>query len=497
MSAVLRTLFEHARHRPEAVALRGESQAVNYAALARAVECAAQRLRRAGVRTAAVLMENAPAWAVVDLAAQLADVVLVPLPAFFSDEQLAHAIEDAAVELVVTDMPARVRGLAVSDPAPSDDIEALGASYAGIRVSPRGSPLPAGIAKVTYTSGTTGSPKGVCLSQAAIDEVAQNLHARLGPELVARHLCLLPLATLLENIGGLYLPLLAGGEACLWSSARCGLRGAAGLDARRLVEALHTSGATSAILIPQMLQALVAREARLPEARFLAVGGAPVAPGLLRRAAELGLPVFEGYGLSENASVVCVNTPAAHRAGSVGRPLPHAGVRLAPDGELLVRGGLFAGYLHDGAPALVEGYWPTGDLGHIDGDGYVHLTGRKKNIFITAYGRNVAPEWVERELVLQPAIAQAVVYGEARPWNAAIVVARADASLVGEAIARANGSLPDYARVSRFVLADEPFSVANGELTGTGRPRRSAILARYGARLNALYESTSVQEVLA
>lgn len=125
----------------------------------------------------------------------------------------------------------------------------------------------------------------------------------------------------------------------------------------------------------------------------------------------------------------------------------------------------------------------------------MYLTGRKKNIFITAYGRNVAPEWVERELVLQPAIAQAMVYGEARPWNAAIVVTGAPAAQVAGAIERANRMLPDYARVSRFICADEPFSVANGELTGTGRLRRSAILARYGARLNALYDSsTPVQE---
>jgi long-subunit acyl-CoA synthetase (AMP-forming) len=497
MSAVLLALYEHAHRLPEAVALRGDSQTVSYAALVSAVERQAERLRRRGVRTLGLLMENAPAWAAVDLAAQLAGVALVPLPGFFSDEQLAHAIDDAAVELVITDAPARMLQLGVSGLALCDGLDVLGTLCTEVSISPRRSPLPTGIAKVTYTSGTTGNPKGACLSQSAIDAVAQALYARLGPDLVQRHLCLLPLATLLENIGGLYVPLLAGGEVLLWPAARTGLQGAAGLDAARLVEALRASGATSAILIPQMLQAVVALGTRLPDARFLAVGGAPVAPDLLRRAAALSLPVFEGYGLSESASVVCVNTPAEHRAGSVGRRLPHADVRVAPDGELFVRGGLFSGYLHDDTPALVDGYWATGDLGHVDSDGYVYVTGRKKNIFITAYGRNVAPEWVERELILQPAIAQAVVYGEARPWNAAIIVARGEASMVEQAIVRANGVLPDYARVTRFVLADEPFSVANGQLTGTGRPRRAAILARYGARLSALYESTSVQEVVA
>lgn len=495
MNAVLAALYAHARRAPRAVALRGESGAIGYDALAREVERVAERLRRSGARTVAVLRENGPAWAVVDLAAQRAEVALVPLPGFFSDEQLAHAIDDAAVELILTDAPARLHRLGFGLQR-ARETDALDARHVEIRVTPRRAPLPPGIAKVTYTSGTTGSPKGVCLSQAAIDEVVQALYARLGPEVVARHLCLLPLATLLENIGGLYLPLLAGGEAMLWPSARTGLHGAAGLDAARLAAALREARATSAILIPQMLHALVALEARLPDARFLAVGGAPVAPALLARAAALGLPVFEGYGLSECASVVCVNAPAAHRPGSVGRPLRHAAVRVAPDGELLVRGALFGGYLREAGPGLVDGYWPTGDLGYIDGDGYVHLTGRKKNIFITAYGRNVAPEWIERELVLEPAIAQAVVYGESRPWNAAVIVPRANVSLVAQAVVRANRALPDYARVSDFVLADEPFSVRNGELTGTGRPRRSAILARYGARLDALYQGTPVQEVL-
>lgn len=496
MNDIIGAVFDHARRTPQVVALRGEVHAVTYAALAAAISQTAERLRARGVRTVALLLDNVPAWVVVDLGSQLADIALVPLPGFFSDEQLAHAIEDAAVELVVTDDPVRVLRLRVAGLEPDDGIDVLGTPCAMIAVSARRPPLSAGIAKVTYTSGTTGTPKGVCLSQNAIDAVARALYARVGPEVVRRHLCLLPLATLLENIGGLYLPLLAGGEILLWPSTRTGLHGAAGLDAHRLVQALRTSGATSAILIPQMLQALVALAAHLPAARFLAVGGAPVAPELLRRTAELRLPVFEGYGLSENASVVCLNTPDAHRPGSVGRPLPHAAVRVAPDGEILVRGGLFTGYLHDAAPTLVDGYWRTGDLGHVDGDGYVHLTGRKKNMFITAYGRNVAPEWVERELLLQPAIAQAVVHGEARPFNAAVIVARANAAHVEEAIERANRMLPDYARVSGFALADEPFSVANGELTGTGRPRRAAILARYGARLNALYENASVQEVV-
>ncbi len=134
---------------------------------------------------------------------------------------------------------------------------------------------------------------------------------------------------------------------------------------RGVVGALQESEATTAILLPQLLQALVgageAGAVRFTRLRFLAVGGAPVAPRLLERARTLCLPVFEGYGLSECASVVALNGPGAERAGSVGRPLPHARVRIAADGEILVAGALFSGYLGD-AP-FAEDYWPTGASG--------------------------------------------------------------------------------------------------------------------------------------
>jgi long-subunit acyl-CoA synthetase (AMP-forming) len=187
--------------------------------------------------------------------------------------------------------------------------------------------------------------------------------------------------------------------------------------------------------------------------------------------------------------VVCLNTPTAHRPGSVGRPLPHVRVRVGVDGEVRVLGQRFAGYL--GEPPLpgTPREWRTGDLGHLDADGYLHLTGRRRNVFITAYGRNVAPEWVERELTLEPAIAQAAVFGEARPWNAAVLVPAPGAGTaeVAAAVARANRTLPDYARVSRWVLADNPFTPERGLLTGTGRVRREAVLERYGERIESLY----------
>jgi long-subunit acyl-CoA synthetase (AMP-forming) len=204
-----------------------------------------------------------------------------------------------------------------------------------------------------------------------------------------------------------------------------------------------------------------------------------VSPRLLQRADALGLPVFEGYGLSECSSVVCLNSPAGRRAGSVGRPLPHVDLAIAADGEVVIRNSGFSGYLGGARPSTPA--FRTGDIGELDPDGFLHLRGRRRNVFITAFGRNVAPEWVERELTLEAPIAQAAVFGEARPFNVAVVYPAAGASdaEVESAISRANRGLPDYARVSRWVRADEVFSPANGMLTGTGRIRRGRVWQHY------------------
>lgn len=491
MSQVLYALAAQAARRPRAIALRGRTGAVSYATLTGMVEHAAVRLAH-GSGAIGVLLDNGPAWAVTDLAIRRAGRIAVPLPAFFTDAQLRHALDDAAVETVITDQPQRFHKIVphAVRRVTSEAIAGTVCSRIDLAVS-RQATMPAGVAKITYTSGTTGAPKGVCLSAEAIDAVVQALLVRVDATAVAQHTSVLPLATLLENIAGLYLPLRAGGCSTLLPLADVGMHGASAIDAGRLIETLRTTAATSAVLIPQMLHALVAHSAALPAARFLAVGGAPVSRELLDRAHALGLPVYEGYGLSECASVVAVNGPHADRVGSVGRPLPHARVRFAADGEISVAGSVCAGYLH-GDAVSADGWWPTGDIGYQDADGFLYVTGRKKHMFITAFGRNIAPEWVERELTLEPAIAQAVIYGEARPFNVAVLVARGPG--VAAAVAAANARLPDYARVAAWIVADEPFSVANGLWTGTGRPRRAAILERYGARLTALYAENVEKE---
>lgn len=486
MSVMLDAIVAHAVRASHAIALRGAAGTMTYAALADAIETLAPQLAR-GRGALGLLLDNAPAWAVIDIAAQCAGRALVPLPAFFSDAQLQHALDDAGVDSIITDQPQRFEAICGTRIRGVTRHVIAATACSQIDIEPRQArTLPREVAKITYTSGTTGMPKGVCLGSAAIQTVATSLVDRVGREALERHLSALPLALLLENIAGIYLPLLAGGCSTLLPLASIGIHGASGVDGVRLAEGLRQHAATSVVLIPQMLQALVEQAAALPSARFIAVGGAPVSRALLSRARQLGMPVYEGYGLSECASVVAVNAPGADRLGSVGLPLGHVRIRFGDDGEIYVAGSNCFGYLH--APSVSnDGWWPTGDIGHRDADGFLYITGRKKHMFITAFGRNVAPEWIERELTLEPTIAQALVYGEGRPWNAAVLVPRSGD--VAAAVAAANARLPDYAHVAHWIVADEAFTVANGLWTGTGRPRRAAILDRYGARLRALYET--------
>ncbi|MDQ6960109.1 MAG: AMP-binding protein [Mariprofundaceae bacterium] len=488
----------HSREKPQEIALEGVSKSLTYVELERRIGQLAGDLseRRPGV--IGLLMDNTPAWVVADLAAMKAWIPLVPMPLFFSPEQISHLITSAGLELVLTDQPGPLRqmlgsiGIAISD---EDSVD-----IAGVRIHlfqlehPAACSIPDSIAKVTYTSGTTGDPKGVCLTQTVMETVATSLRFACQASPDDRHLCALPLATLLENIGGVYASLLTGGTCILPGLAAVGMRGASGLDPTRFLRALIQYEASTCILIPQMLLELVSAiqsgGKRPASLRYLAVGGAPVSNSLLASAAQLNLPVFEGYGLSETASVVAVNGPDGRKQGSVGKPLPHVRLDFAEDDEILVSGALFSGYLGQGEPELRDGYYATGDTGYLDDDGFLHITGRKKHIFITAFGRNVSPEWVERELTAHPGIAQAVIFGEACPFNVAVLSIRdgMDAQAVEQAVAVANARLPDYARVHRWLLADEAFSVANGLFTGTGRPRREAIWRQYGGRIESIYE---------
>ncbi|MBI1276138.1 AMP-binding protein [bacterium] len=466
-SQLLTALRRHAGR----TALETPDGLLTYDELAEAVERAQPLLN--GAATVALMMQNCAAWVVMDLACIRAAISMLPLPSFFSEKQTAHALHDAGIDTVFTDQPERFHGTA-------EPVELAGKPFWRIRLAhaPQVA-LPSQTAKITYTSGTSDEPRGVCLTQGAMERLAASLIQTIAMPDPSRHVCLLPLAVLLENIAGVYAALLMGATVCL-------------PPVEHTPDALHAaiewSGATSCILVPELLRMLLAVNRPLPSLHYAAVGGARVAPELIDAALDRGLPVYEGYGLTEAASVVAVNTPAAFKVGSAGRLLPHIRMRRAKDGELELHHPLFSGYLGDAKP--VPEWYPTGDIGHVDEDGFLHIDGRKKNLYITSFGRNVSPEWVESLLTAHPAIAQALVYGEARPFATAIIVPR-NPQAVDDAIAQVNRQLPDYARIGAHVLA-QPFTPHNGQLTGTGKPRRETIHQAYAHHIESCYQRENV-----
>ncbi len=472
------TLRSHAEQKASTIALWGDQLKLDYATLYAEVMYRQQRLRDEQITVIALALDNGAEFILWDLAALFEGVTCLMLPPFFSPAQRKHCLLQSQAQRVI------------AEPELEVELQSAGYERSGVfwsKAFSGASPMHEGTAKLTFTSGTTGTPKGVCLSAEAILRVVRELDHASKPSDSQHHLALLPLAILLENIG-CYAALYAGATLSLPSQKTLGIQGASGVDVTRLLGCLARRAPASLILVPQLLLILVsAAEQKMfdPQSlRFVAVGGARVSEALLHRAHREGLPVYEGYGLSECASVVCLNRPGSQRPGSVGRPLAHVDIRLADDGEVLIKGSPLLGYLGD-APHL-EQWWPSGDLGEFDPEGYLYLRGRKKHQFVTSFGRNVNPEWVEAELTQRRHIAQAFVYGEAMPGNHALLWPHrpdcVDADLAA-AVAEANEALPDYAQVHHWTRLDQPFTAANGFLTANGRPRRDAIVEHYQAQL--------------
>ncbi|SDX00147.1 AMP-binding protein [Marinobacter mobilis] len=463
-------LARHATTQPDAVALQTPDRSMSYSELWDAANGLAQALRDSGFTRFGLVGDNTLAWVLADLACRLAGVVCVPVPGFFSRAQVDHLVARAGLEALLLPQACAEARYRLDEQVALQPLPATPGALA----------MPAGTGKITFTSGSTGTPKGVCLSHQQLDATVAALAERLQGVNLRRHLCVLPLATLLENIAGVYLPLTLGATVMVWPLAELGFSGSSGLELARLVEALNTTRPDSLILVPELATALVsAVELGLLDAgsfRFLAVGGARVSPTLLQRARALGLPLYEGYGLSECGSVVALNVPGCERAGTVGKPLGHVGITVSEDGEILVSGNTFLGYLGDRAATSPQ--LATGDLGNFDADGFLQVSGRRKNLLITSYGRNISPEWLESELQQRLGIRQALVFGDGEPNPSALLVvtdARQPAQLQ-EAVRQLNRTLPDYARLHTIYLRRAPFTQAEGYLTANGRPVRAKLM---------------------
>jgi long-chain acyl-CoA synthetase len=258
------------------------------------------------------------------------------------------------------------------------------------------------------------------------------------------------------------------------------------------------------------------RRLGLDRARLLACGAAPVAPELLRWLDRVGLAVAEGYGQTEASMATSFNRPGAIRIGTVGPPVPGVTVRIAPDGEILVHGdNVCVGYWHDEAASAdlfdADGWLRTGDLGTLDAAGYLSVTGRKKDLIITAYGKNVAPEEIERRLRMERIISQAVVVGDGRPYLTALLTldndavtewaARQHRTLDLEALAddrelhaevediveRVNSEHSHPEGIRRWRILHHDLTIAAGELTPTLKVRRSVVVEHYRPLIEEMY----------
>ncbi len=483
-SVVLRALSNAP---PENLALSDGHRSLSYSLLRVAVSEESRWLQERSVQRCALLADNGAGWVIADLALLQIGALNVPLPGWFTPAQIEHVVENAGVDWILTDAP---------EQAPPGFTPIATTPHSHLMLLRRECPahalhVPTGTVKVTYTSGSTGTAKGVCLTRKAIEQVASSV-ALATPLGVSRHLCTIPLATLLENVAGVYAALLLGATCFIPSARKTGLAQGA-LNPQAFLKTISNASPHSLILVPELLRLLIgaAKRGWTPPAdlRFIAVGGAAVAAELLEEADSVGLPAYEGYGLSECASVVCLNRPGETRRGSVGKPLPHARVRIDEHGQILVRGAVMSGYLGD---AAATDEVATGDLGCIDPEGYVHIRGRMKNMFITSMGRNVSPEWVESHLLRDAVIGQAIVLGEARPYAIALISPAEPTITVDQierAIASANAHLPVYAQIRRWVRLPCRLSFDDGLLTANGRPRRDAIAEQYAELIEAVYET--------
>jgi long-chain acyl-CoA synthetase len=244
--------------------------------------------------------------------------------------------------------------------------------------------------------------------------------------------------------------------------------------------------------------------------RVANAGGAPLARDIAEFFHAIDILILEGYGLSEVTTAATVNRRNDFRFGTVGKPLPGVEIRIAEDGEILLRSNtVFAGYYRDEAATAAtldaEGFVHTGDVGHLDEDGFLVITDRKKDIIVTAGGKNIAPQNLENELKAQGVISQALIVGDRKPYIAALVTVDPDAAqglsaddvqaAAQAAIDAVNTGRSRHEQIKRFVVLPREFSLAEDEVTPTLKLRRKVILEHFAEQVKALYAASDATRV--
>lgn len=496
MKTLFNRLQQRASQQPQEVALMSAQRQLNNLQLLEQVEQLAKQLEQTELDCVALYMDNSIEWILADLAAMKIGLTLIPIPLFFSQQQTEHLINDAGIQAVITQSDlAATFNVSSKQELPGMQLLWLDAAHQTAFDQKRGQQLES-VAKITYTSGSTGQPKGVCLSQDNLEKVTLALANSISGQGISRHLCVMPLATLLENIAGVYVPLFMGSSIHVEPLSSLGFTNSSGFDPQQFKLCLEQSQPHSVILLPQLLTCLIQLKQQYPDSfkslKFAAVGGGKSALATIEQANLLGLPVYEGYGLSECASVVCLNNPGQNKPGSVGKVLPHTEVRISDEGEIIVGGQAMLGYLGQAdltkSPSHSEIH--TGDLGYLDDEGYLYISGRKKNLLVSSFGRNISPEWVESEVLREEKISQVAIFGDAKPWLSAIITPATDdvsKREIQRIINNCNSQLPDYAQIKTWLLSHEAFSLENQQLTDNGRLRREVIFQDYQPQIDNLY----------
>lgn len=524
----------------------------------------------------AVMLKNSMEWVCFDQAAQSLGLVVVPLYPTDNAGNLAYILADCGARVLLlgeaqrwdslrplhAQMPQLARVVCIEPTAGDSVLRPLDDWLAGAQAIPAAPEADTNaLATIVYTSGTTGRPKGVMLSHrnilANIDAVLQTIDGYREDVFLS----FLPLSHTLERTCGYYLPIAIGSTVVyarsvqdlaedlltvrptmlvsvprvyerIYAKLQQGLE-EKGMPARKLFEWAETLGwqrfeaaqhrgpepGHAADMMWPVLRHLVADKilSRLGGRLRIAVsGGAPVSARLMHCFLGLGLPILQGYGLTEASPIVSANTLEDNVPESVGKPVPGVEVRLGERDEILVRGpNVMLGYWNDAAKTRdaidPEGWLHTGDIGRFDAEGHLHIAGRLKEILVTSTGEKVPPADVELTITEDPLFEQAMVLGEGRPFVSALAVLNREGwnALAGElgippdadqALHRPEvkqavidriqprmASFPSYARVRGVWLTLEPWTTDNGLITPTMKLRRKQLEQRFAAQIDGIY----------
>ena len=566
----------------------GDAPTLTYARVQDEVRRAAAGLARAGIKRGdrvAILSENRLEWALADWACLCAGAVDVPIYSTLPAAQVAYILENSGASLVFVsdaeqhekarDAIARAGldltivvfdgGTDLDGATGWDDFVASGDSVSMddfVREARRAQPQD--LATMIYTSGTTGTPKGVMLSH---NNLSSNIWATGQILTLGRDDCslsFLPLSHVLQRMVD-YVFFAAGctvthGSIETVAADMKRLRPTVLVSVPRLYEKVYQSildagGAKGKLVswaagvgrrmalcrergagapfilnlqygIADRLVFAKIRQAVGGRLRYFVSGGAALAPEINRFFLGAGITILEGYGLSETSPVTNVNSFEHFRIGTVGRPVPGTEIRIADDGEILIRGPqVMMGYygLEEMTREVIaeDGWFSTGDIGELSSDGYLKITDRKKDLIKTSGGKYVAPQAIENLLKKNPYVDQAVVVGDGRKFCAVLVVPAferlqswaaeegLEAGDTGALLAQSRsrdllkdeilGEMRDLARFEtpkKIGLLAEPFTVENGALTPTQKVKRSVVTEQYAELIESFYRPESVQQTI-